>query len=95
MKLKKLDKRMTGYGDFVYSVDFPVNRGKVLMDFFEVREWCFEQWGRSAEIDIWQKFPQIQNPAWAWERGEFNKTYRCRIFLASDKEAHWFTLRWV
>jgi hypothetical protein len=93
MNLDKLDKRMIGYGDFQYSVHF--SHRLESRQFYECRGWCVEQWGRAPEIDIWQRNTDLQNPAWSWERGEYNKTYRCRLFLASDKEAHWFTLRWL
>ena len=67
MKLKKLDKRMTGYGDFQYSVDFSYRMAA--RQYFECQQWCVAQWGRAPEIDIWQSYPDLQNPAWSWERG--------------------------
>jgi hypothetical protein len=92
IKVKKLDRRMNGYGQFIYAANFPsfVDADR----FSQVRQWCWEQWGPSVELEIWQRYPDFKNPKWAWERGEFNKSYRCRIFLSSDQEAEWFILRW-
>jgi hypothetical protein len=93
MKLKKLDKRMTGYGIFMYSVDFSTHDDTHA--FAEVRSWCIEQWGNSVEVDIWQRFRPLRNPAWSWERNHGEKKYVCRIFLAGETEVSWFTLRWA
>jgi hypothetical protein len=94
MKFKRLDRRMTGYGNFTHVADFSYGRGDHRL-FVEARNWCQEQWGTSCEIDLWTEHLDLQNPAWSWERGSFNKNYRCRIFLVSEKEAQWFSLRWV
>jgi hypothetical protein len=93
MKMKKLDKRMTGYGLFTHVADFTYGKEDRLK-FVEARNWCQEQWGNSCEIDLWESYHILRNPAWCWERGEFNKSYRCRIFLASEKETQWFHLKW-
>ena len=93
MILKKLDGRMSGYGDFTHCADFTFG-GTDRRTFAEARRWCEEQWGQSVDYDIWQKYDDFKNPAWAWERGETNNSYRCRIYLASEKEAQWFGLRW-
>ena len=92
MKIKKLDKRMPGYGDFTHCADFSERGNR--KQFAEVRRWCVEQWGESVEYDLWEDYAEFRNPAWCWERGEYNKSYRCRIFLASEKEAQWFMLKW-
>lgn len=84
MKVKKIDKRMNGYGDFARFVDF-YNFEK----FIEVRNWCWETWGPSCELEIWKKYHN-KNPAWAWMFDE----YRTRIYFASDSEAQWYYLRW-
>ena len=93
MKIKKLDKRMTGYGDFTHCADFTLHKDD-RKKFAEARRWCVEQWGESVEYDLWESYEEFRNPAWSWERGEYNKSYRCRLFLASEKEAQWFSLKW-
>jgi hypothetical protein len=93
MNLKKLDKRMTGYGTFLYSVDFSYRHET--LSFAEVRKWCIDTWGNSVEIDIWHNYPTLRNPAWSWERHQSAREYTCRIFLVSEGEAAWFKLRWA
>lgn len=86
MKVKKLDKRMSGYGDFTRFVEFT---GKEFARFIEVRNWCWEQWGPSCEYDFWCRIGN-RNPAWCWLTDE----WRTRIYFASDKEAQWYHLKW-
>ncbi len=85
MRLKKLDRRMNGYGNFKYATKF---RRRADQDkFIEIRNWCWEQWGPSCELEFWN---EQRNPAWAWAMTEFET----KIYVASEKEASWFTLRW-
>ena len=93
MNLKKLDRRMNGYGNFLYVVDYMYRPGG-LRNFVEVRKWCTDTFGPSVELDIWEDFDDLKNPKWSWERGEFGKSYRCRIFIADEKTASLFSLRW-
>lgn len=95
MKFKKLDRRMNGHGDFKYGVDFAWSTGSPAFD--EVRQWCWETFGASTELDIWHERDRPtdnRNPKWAWDRGQFNKSWRCIIYLKDDQEANWFKLRW-
>ena len=93
MKIKLLDKRMNGYGKFKYGVDFTYNWKGTRFD--HARTWCWENYGASVELDIWEDLPENErNPLWAWDRGQYNKSFRCMIYLATDKEANWFRLRW-
>ena len=97
MKFKKLDRRMNGNGDFTYGVDFTYNpRSGPRFD--HVRQWCWETFGPSVEYDIWENLDlpgETRNDKWAWDRGIYNKTSRCIIYLKSDQEASWFKLRWL
>lgn len=95
MKFKKLDRRMNGYGDFTYAVDFASS--PMGAKFNDVRQWCWETFGPSCELDIWDVLDRpddVRNERWAWDRGQYNKTWRCIIYLATDQEANWFKLRW-
>lgn len=88
----KLDRRHTGSGSFVYAVEFSYGRqGRM---FAEARAWATSQWGPTVEVDIWTEHPDLRNSQWSWERTITNKVNKCRIFLATDKEANWFALRW-
>lgn len=84
--MKKLDRRMNGYGDFQKYVEF---NKLSLSKFCEVRAWCWEQWGPSCELEYWKQISN-PNPAWCWITDE----WRIRIYLASNKEAQWFLLKW-
>lgn len=85
MKLKKLDRRMNGYGDFKYKITYRKRTER--LKFIEARNWCWEQWGPSSEYEFWD---QSVNPAWCWIVDE----WETKILLASDKEGQWYTLKW-
>jgi hypothetical protein len=85
MKIKKLDKRHTGHGTFKFMVEFTRNEHK---HFFDIRNWCWETWGPACEVDLMNKWPSALT--WAWQNSEWN----VRVYLASDKEANWYKLRW-
>lgn len=84
MKLKKLDRRMKGYGSFKYKIDYPKSKTH---DFISARNWCWEQWGPSSELELWD---ESLNPAWCWIISE----WEYKILLASDREAQWYILKW-
>ncbi len=90
MKIRKLDRRMKGYGDFVYGVDFSWNWEGVRFD--QARQWCWETFGPSTELDIWHELEPTSenNSRWAWDRNQ----YRTMIYLKSDVERNWFVMRW-
>lgn len=86
MKIKKLDGRMNGHGEFTRCVDFTREENQ---KFVKVRNWCWEQWGPSCELDFW--YHQLdRNPAWCW----MVDNWRIRLYFATEKEAQWFYLRW-
>jgi len=87
MKTGKLDRRHNGYGDFKYYVRFFAT--KETQKFCDVRNWCWEQWGPSSELDSRCSL-ETPNPAWAWVKDNYNT----KIYLASDKEFQWFILKW-
>lgn len=86
MKVKKIDRRMSGHPDFTRCVEF---NHREFATFVEIRNWCWEQWGPSTELDIWYKIAN-KNPAWCW----ISDQWRTRIYFAGDKEAQWYHLRW-
>mgnify|MGYP003333544656 CR=1 FL=1 len=86
MKLKKLDRRMKGFVNFKYVAK--LRRRTDSKKFKEMRQWCWEQWGASCEQDIWE---EGDNPAWSWGVED----YEFRIYIGSDKEAAWYTLKWA
>ena len=65
--------------------------------FFALREWCWETWGPSKELNDWllaRKLPDeqlvSQNQHWCWQNDE----YYSRIFLRDDPDLAWLMLRW-
>lgn len=76
---------MNGYGDFKYVAKFRKRADKE--KFLEIRNWCWEQWGPSSELEFWR---ESVNPAWAWAISEFEM----KLYIDSDKEASWYTLKW-
>jgi hypothetical protein len=86
MKLKKVDARMNGHGKFKYYANFPYKTDQAFCD---VRKWCWEQWGASDDLEFIDKIKD-PNQSWSW----VNDKYTRRIYLATDKEAQWFILKW-
>ena len=89
---------MNGHSQFKYYVDIGYERsdpaGSVIEKFFELRQWCWETWGPSREVNefsskefAWQG---DQNKQWSW----INDDYRSRLYLADKDEAAYFTLKW-
>lgn len=108
-KVTKLNRKYTGYGDFMYAITVEMSKDKTYtytslhnkrQEWFALREWCWETWGGSKEIEDWLRVNNSntvnksalvsQNSHWAWQ----NDKYACRIYLATDKELNWFKLRW-
>ena len=88
MRIRKLDKRNKGYGQFKYMAIFGSFREKE--KFFQIRNWCWEQWGPGCEIDF-HSSTTSRSDAWAWLVDDF----RMNIYIATDKEYQWFLLRWA
>ena len=94
IKVKKLDKRNTGYGKFKYAVHSTSLYAK---EFYEIRAWMWDTWGASKELKDWMLDFRItvdqvgcQNEHWCWQSDEYNR----RLFLRTDKELVLFRLRW-
>ena len=49
MKIKKLDRRHTGYGTYKFLIEF-LQRSE-FEKFFEARNWCWETWGPGCEVE--------------------------------------------
>jgi hypothetical protein len=83
MKVKKLDARMSGHGNFKFYVNFMWKQGR---EFSEIRKWCWEQWGASSELEFWQD----GDSPWCW----MNDSSRIRLLFQTEKETQWFLLKW-
>jgi hypothetical protein len=100
IEVKKTDKRHTGSDRFKYYVDIKwtdyAKEHKLVMEkFFEIRQWCWETWGPSREVDQYSSkegsWTADQNLSWSW----INDQHRARIYLGSKDEAAFFTLKWA
>jgi hypothetical protein len=90
MRFKKQDRRNIGINDFKYKVTF-VDSYEVDL-FNEVRNWCWDQWGPSCELDFWYKAkPEFRNPVWCWLVDQ----HRTQIMFAEHEQAAWFKLKWL
>lgn len=98
MKILKLDKRNKGCGHFKYYL---VPRHLKRPDFHEVREWAWQTWGASKELEEWlydysrmngYKPHEVfcHNERWCWDNVNYNR----RLYLKSDEELMMFKLRW-
>lgn len=99
----KLDRRNTGFGYWEYYINRPkraFNSNLSLYEcqqtFFSWREWCWQTWGPSKELDDWledirqNKDAVSHNEYWCFQ----NRDYSTRIYLKSNKELSLFLLKW-
>lgn len=84
MRAKKIDRRMNGYGEFEYLLEF---RKVEREDFCKYRAWCWEQWGASCEFEHWGKL-NIANDSWCWGGTEFHN----RIYFRNKSQYSWWLL---
>lgn len=95
-KAKRSDNRNACYPYFKYVIQ----PKKSDNDFFTIRNWCWETFGSSKEIEAWLRdknprysgsttTPVSHNLQWAWKYG----LYSSDIYLATDKEYSFFLLR--
>jgi hypothetical protein len=87
MKTGRLDRRHTGHGNFKFYADFTMS---IAEDFVAVREWCWNNFGPSCEMDLWGRMKETRNPKWCW----INDDYKMRLYFADDQVFNWFILRW-
>lgn len=100
IKLLQLDGRHLGHKVFKYSVKLRYNVDSE-EDFVKIREWCWNSYGPSRELDLCldPRYNQtLGEPIWSWHAPRtsyLNSRPYPRIYLATDKEAAIFLLRWV
>lgn len=87
MKIGKTDKRYSGHPHFKHFVAFGTSAE--IIQFNNIRQWCWETFGPSSELEIYHKIPE-PNKSWCWELTQWST----RIYFAGDKEFQWFTLKW-
>lgn len=90
VKVKKLDKRHTGYNLFKYLIDFRGNEKS--LNLAKYRSYCWNQFGPGVDVDTYRKWvakltPEEKilysiNEAWAWQDHE----YVTRLYIKGDEE---------
>lgn len=100
----KLDRRNTGYGNWTYYLNKPRMGNSIIFGlqesyqkFYEWRNWCWQTWGPSKELQHWledlrnpNQLAVSHNEQWCWQNDE----YATRIYLRTDKELSIFLLKW-
>jgi hypothetical protein len=98
MKIITVDKRYKGYGHFKYYILLHHLKGP---GFHELREWMWQTWGASKELEEWIydnarmnsiniRTVYCQNEHWCWH----NDNYERRLYIKNDEELMVFKLRW-
>ena len=95
-RVRKLDARFSGSEFFTHMVEYQklgLTRVTRAALFLEHREWCWETFGPSCELDLIPETVSSQEfgmPAWAWqtEHGLF------RLYF-NEKQLAWFQLKWI
>lgn len=103
LTIKRTDKRHTGHLEWQYLVvverspNTPFGSStsfQKIKDLNTIREWCWQTYGPSCELELWLKVPDTtpgKNIHWCWHTN-FNNF---KIYLRTDKEANWFKLKWL
>lgn len=105
-KFKKIDKRHTAYSYFNFYAEYvfdPWNSKYAgFQQFFIIREWCWQTWGPSKEIQNWiddennrlynKHYGELhsQNEYWSWG----NEEYKPRIYFRTEKELSLYLMKW-
>lgn len=94
-KVKKTDKRHAGHLQWMYFIESTMHNKLIRQHFFQWREWCWDQWGPSKELNRYDHddlFDGVacSNPKWCW----LTDGWRSRIYFRSESEASMFSLRW-
>jgi hypothetical protein len=93
LKLETLDRRHDGHQYFTHRVYVSglssTDKGK---EFIEVRKWCWETFGPSCELSLYQ---HSEKEKWAWridDQKSYSKQYY--IYLTEEARTH-FALKWI
>jgi len=105
-KIKKLDARYNGSTWFKYLIEpgrfdprsiygsginsYSQTRNEKNIVFSEIRKWCWETYGASVELGLYNDNP-LANQLWSWDT---EHSY-LRIYLKGDKELVLFELKWL
>ena len=90
-QLQKLDGRHNGSDRFAYRVEFYSNQIRL---FIQVREWCWDTWGSSCELDQAYDDNWISKKElfWCW-RYDVHPSGRY-LYFKTYNEASVYSLKW-
>lgn len=88
-KLQKLDRRHNGFTRFNYRVEF-----YEIPQFNQIRDWCWETWGSSCELDHASRvnFVPPKDLVWCWRCDENPRGMY--LYFKSYNEASVYSLKW-
>lgn len=93
MRIKKLTRQYTGHGSFSHVIDYTIQD---IIQYDQHRQWCWETWGPSCELEFSLRFRRINpegwNAKWAWLAD--TSFPKIRIYFGSEQEVAMFILRW-
>jgi hypothetical protein len=102
VKVKRMDRRMSGNHLMKYQIDFSISAGtgytrfEFTEEFYRVFRWCEEQYGATRcledlEFAIDGKSTAADaNPSWSFIRDQ----WRTKILFAEKEQAAHYTLVW-
>lgn len=74
-----------------------LSRDDVIKEFIQCRNWCWEHFGPSCEVDSYDSAvhsftfgPEKPDPDWAWTQKDYGK----RIYFKDETIAGMFSLMW-
>ena len=102
IKVKRMDRRMSGSDLMKYQLDFSIsagtgyNRFELTEEYYKVFRWCEDQYGATrcledlkSAIDGKSTAADV-NPSWSFIRDQ----WRTKILLAEKEQAAHYTLVW-
>jgi hypothetical protein len=76
------------------------DRDDRIQKFLEIRQWCWQVWNASCELDNYLSAYRIlkqtrYNDHWAWADTDYPRTKGSHIYLTGDQELAFFRLKWM
>lgn len=91
-RVTRLDKRYNGHTKFKYSITpTAVPLLEQRQEFQELREWLWENYGPSMELEWSMSLARISQtePRWAWDTEHHNR----RLYIRGDEELTFLELK--
>lgn len=98
IQIQKLDHRFAGHKHFKYRISWRTVKHERIVNFIELRNWCWETFGPSNERDIIIYLADKDEGfvrCWSWHIEKDSVRYTPFIYLATDQEYALFKLKWM